>query len=49
MAEDVGAVIARAALQGINWAEFVDLKASKLESDYPGLAEIGQYEYTYFR
>jgi chromosome segregation ATPase len=49
VAEDAGAVIARAALQGINWTEFVELKASKLASEHPGLAEIGQYDYTYFR
>jgi len=49
VAEDAGVVIARAALQGINWTEFVDLKASKLASEHPGLAEIGRYDYTYFR
>jgi chromosome segregation ATPase len=49
VAEDAGAVVARAALQGINWTDFVELKASKLASEYPDLAEIGTYDYTYFR
>lgn len=49
VAEDAGAVVARAALQGINWTDFVELKASKLASEYPNLAEIGTYDYTYFR
>lgn len=46
--EDVGTVIGRAANRGIDYTQFVSLKASKL-SDKPELATIGRNEYTYFR
>jgi hypothetical protein len=47
--DDVGAVIMRAVSNGIDYTEFVDIKASKLDEVAPDIAEIGRAEYTYFR
>jgi hypothetical protein len=47
--DDVGAVIMRAVSEGIDYTEFVDIKASKLDEVAPDIAEIGRAEYTYFR
>jgi hypothetical protein len=49
VAEDDGAVVARAVSQGIDYTEFVSVNASTLASEHPDLAEIGEASYTYFR
>lgn len=47
--EDASTVIARAVGKGVNYGEFVDIKASKLQEIAPEIATIGRYEYTYLR
>jgi len=49
VAEDAITVIMRAVSKGIDYTQFVDVNASTLASEYPELAEIGKYEYTYLR
>ena len=49
VAEDAVTVIMRAVAQGVDYTDFVDVDTSTLASDYPDLAEIGKYEYTYLR
>lgn len=48
VAEDDGAVVARAVSKGIDYTEFVSVNASTVAEEYPDLAEIGRSEYTYF-
>lgn len=48
VAEDVGTVIMRAVSAGVDYTDFVDLKASAL-ADSEVEAEIGRNEYTYLR
>jgi len=47
--EDAGKIIMRAVTEGIDYTEFISVKASKLDSIAPGIAEIKKSEYTYLR
>lgn len=47
--DDVGDVVMRAVSEGIDWTQFVSIDASDLADVAPEVADIGRYEYTYFR
>lgn len=47
--ENDATVVMRAVSKGIDYTEFVQVNANALAKQYPGLAEIGEAEYTYVR